>query len=36
MELLQERKEFDLKAMMTSEFTEVQMEQAKPFMELMM
>ena len=36
MEVLKERKEFDLKAMMTSEFPEVQLEHAKPFMELMM
>ena len=36
MELLKERKEFDLKAMMTSEFPEVRLEQARPFMELMM
>ncbi|MBQ2924500.1 MAG: GTP pyrophosphokinase family protein, partial [Anaerotignum sp.] len=36
MELLKERKEFDLKAMMTSEFPEVRLEQAQPFMELMM
>ena len=36
MEVLKERKEFDLKAMMTSEFPEVQLEHAIPFMELMM
>ena len=36
MEVLKERKEFDLKAMMTSEFPEVRLEQAQPFMELMM
>lgn len=36
MELKKERKEFDLKAMMTSEFPEVRLEQAQPFMELMM
>ena len=36
MEVLKERKEFDLKAMMTSEFPEVQLEHAKPFAELMM
>ena len=36
MEVLKERKEFDLKAMMTSEFPEVQLEHAVPFMELMM
>ena len=34
--VLKEKKEFDLKAMMTSEFPEVQLEYAKPFMELMM
>ena len=36
MEVLKERKEFDLKAMMASEFPEVLLEQAQPFMELMM
>ena len=36
MEVLKEKKEFDLKAMMTSEFPEVRLEQARPFMELMM
>ena len=36
MEVLKEKKEFDLKAMMTSEYPEVRLEQARPFMELMM
>ncbi len=36
MEFLKKKKEFDLKAMMTSEFPEVRLEQAQPFMELMM
>ena len=36
MEYKRRKREFDLKAMMTSEFPEVRLEQAQPFMELMM
>lgn len=36
MEYMKKRRELDLKALMTSEFPEVRLEQAYPFMELMM